>query len=241
MAREYSSKKPRRGSGIPQQMLAMVVTFILGYFTASIFDIDALSHWLSSQVMDTHQPQQRAVKEQAKKERVPTKPKFEFYTLLANEKGVGGQPTVVAVNQRAPTANTVAINAAAASGARQVNSSATTATATTAMTRGLVNNKTTQPQVIVAKAVNPQPAMPMPARGAFVVQVASFKARQDAEHMKGLLILKGFEVAVVPISTPNQGNWFRVVIGPYPNRGLAQQAQGILARTQHLRGMVRSA
>jgi cell division protein FtsN len=106
-------------------------------------------------------------------------------------------------------------------------------------------NKTTQlvrAQPSLAKTLTkPVAQQTAPRReGNFVVQVASFKARQDAEHMKGLLILKGFEVTVAPISTPTQGNWFRVIIGPYPNRVLALKAQGILAKTQRLRGMVRS-
>ena len=58
--------------------------------------------------------------------------------------------------------------------------------------------------------------------------------------MKGLLILKGFDVHVVPV-THARGNWFRVVVGPYPNRDLAQKAQLTLARNARLNGMVTSA
>jgi cell division protein FtsN len=58
--------------------------------------------------------------------------------------------------------------------------------------------------------------------------------------MKAVLILKGFAVTIVPISTRSQGTWFRVLVGPYPNRALAQKVQVILAKTEHLHGMVRT-
>jgi cell division protein FtsN len=72
------------------------------------------------------------------------------------------------------------------------------------------------------------------------VQVASFKGRQDAENMKGSLILKGFSAYIIPVSHVTKGNWFRVVVGPYPNRAFAQQAQLTLAKNQHLNGMITS-
>ncbi|KTC80391.1 Sporulation domain-containing protein [Legionella cherrii] len=75
-------------------------------------------------------------------------------------------------------------------------------------------------------------------KGKFLVQVASFKARKDAEQMKGSLILKGFGAYIIPVSHPVKGNWFRVVVGPYSNRALAQQAQVTLARNERLNGMV---
>jgi cell division protein FtsN len=127
-----------------------------------------------------------------------------------------------------------------------VNTSATTVTAATTTSNSVVNKQLaalSRTQPIAAKTTSAKQIVQMPVRkeGNFVVQVASFKARQDAEHMKGLLILKGFEVTVVPVVMPNQGNWFRVIIGPYPNRVLALKAQNILARTQRIKGMVRSA
>ncbi|RUR08806.1 SPOR domain-containing protein [Legionella sp. km772] len=246
MARESGSRRAsRRGNSLPQQVLVMVVTFVLGYFTASIFDIETLSRWMTTQVLENHEPQQ--VIAQAKpKEQIPPKQKFEFYTLLANEKGVGANQagtthgtTATITNPHQVTA--AAANSAVASATPQSARPITASVSSTATTRVAVSQSN---QAISAqpKAVQVTTAKPVaPSRGAnFVVQVASFKARNDAEHMKGLLILKGFEVSVVPVSTPNQGNWFRVVIGPYPNRALAQKAQVILAKTERLNGMIRS-
>jgi cell division protein FtsN len=229
MARDYGSRKSvRRGNGMPQQIMVMVITFILGYFTASIFDIEKLSHWMTTQVLDSHEVKPQPNTPQVHKETASAKTKFEFYTLLANEKGVRANQ---AANARPGSQNSA-------------NPTAATAVTAAATTTGLANklNQKTRPQVVPVKVVAAKPviAPPPAAKGRFVVQVASFKTRNDAEHMKGLLTLKGFEVTVAAINTPTQGSWFRVVIGPYPNRVLAQKAQVILAKTERLNGMVRS-
>ena len=245
MAREYGSKRSsRRSNGLPQQVLVMVVTFVMGYFTASIFDIETLSHWMTAQVLESHEPQPSVAKAQPQKSQKTQKQKFEFYTLLANEKGVGTTQAVAGHASATPTSPnspaTVPANGAVVSPQTPGGATTTVASTATNTTRVTVNQPAhpqAKPiQVVSAKSVNPPPSR----ANHYVVQVASFKARNDADQMKGLLILKGFEVSVVPVAMPNQGNWFRVVIGPYPNRVLAQKAQGILARTERLNGMVRS-
>lgn len=247
MAREYSSKRSsRRGSGMPQQVIVMVVTFILGYFTASIFDVDTLSHWMTTQVLEGHESKPSPAHARAPKEHLAPKPKFEFYTLLANEKGVAANQAAAhtSATVQANTPNGANNNSNIAQAKNQP-TNLTTVTAAATTSGNIQVNKphlTTRPPVVTAKTTPAKPSIQMPThQGNFVVQVAAFKTRQDAEHLKGLLILKGFEVAVVPTSSPAQGAWFRVVIGPYPNRVLAQKAQVILAKTERLNGMVRSA
>lgn len=251
MAKKYGSKaSPRRGNSIPQQALVMLVTFVLGYFSASIFDIDTLSHWMTSQILDNTANKTPVAVSAQREEHVPPKPKFEFYTLLANEKGVTASQVAIARNAaavaRAASATAPAVVAAKTAPSGQKTSASNpvlVAAATTTSPRmaaakpASINQPPSKPAVIASRPVAPTNT----SINHFVVQVASFKARNDAEHMKGLLALKGFEVSVVPVSTPAQGNWFRVVIGPYPNRGLAQKAQAILARNERLNGMVRNA
>lgn len=225
MAKDYGSRRSpaRRGNSAPHQLLVITVTFLLGYLTASIWDVDTVGRWVNKQIAQEHGLQQQPEKPKPKQEAVLPKPKFEFYTLLANEKG--GRSA--AANQHfktAPAASTAA--ASSANAARSL-----------AVQPHLAKPASEVPKVAEAKPVLTKPL----SKGNYVVQVASFKARNDAEHMKGLLTLKGFEVTVVPISTPAQGAWFRVIIGPYPNRILAQKAQVILAKTQRINGMVRSA
>lgn len=247
MAREYSSKRSsRRGTSLPQQVLVMVITFVLGYFTASIFDINALSHWMTTQILENHEPPPVVAKAKSAKEQTPPRQKFEFYTLLANEKGVGAASQAAEKTAQAPANSAAALVAQGAVGATNApaRGAAPVASSSTPTTRMAANQA---PRIVPTQQLNrvpvasAKPVTPLPSQANYIVQVASFKARNDAEHMKGLLILKGFEVNVMPVTTPNQGNWFRVVIGPYPNRALAQKAQIILSKTERLNGMVRSA
>jgi cell division protein FtsN len=230
MARQYGNKRSSRQRGsVPQQFLVVIVTFLLGYLTASVFDVGTISHWINTQVLAYQQEKQQPVKAEKQQAQLPPKPKFEFYTLLANEK-VAGTTTQSNANGRP-----VRPSAAA---------SATQAASTAAVTTAAVHHATKQPlnsqQRIPAKVAEARPSSSAQvSKGAYLVQVASFKARQDAEHMKGMLILKGFNVNVVP--TQARGGWFRVVVGPYSNRALAQKAQETLARNERLRGMVTSA
>ncbi|CEG57610.1 SPOR domain-containing protein [Legionella fallonii] len=234
MGRQYSSNKrsSRQRGGAPQQFLIIIVTFMLGYLTASVFNVEKLSHWVSTQVLEHSQEKKQPIKAETQQAQVPPKPKpkFEFYTLLANEKAAGSttQPSVNTTANRSanrPTPPTSATHAASAA-------AVVAATARPAPKSTVVNPK-------AATEVRVPTTRPVQAtRGNFMVQVAAFKARQDAEHMKGMLILKGFNVNVVPITHQTRGVWYRVVVGPYANRALAQRAQETLARNERLRGMV---
>ena len=240
MAREYGSRRSsRRTSSASHHLLVITVTFLLCYLTASFLDVETVGRWMNKQILESHEQLNQASSKSTpvKKEQSSPKPKFEFYTLLANEKK--GAPAVPASNSR-PVATQVTAAAASVKSAQTTSSTAVTS-ATIATTNKSNLPVSRQQQIAAVRVGNAKPLTAKPAvKGNFVVQVASFKARNDAEHMKGLLILKGFEVSVVPISTPAKGNWFRVVIGPYPNRNLAQKAQVILSKNERLNGMVLS-
>lgn len=222
MARDYGTRRTtRQKNRAPHQFLVISVTFLLGYLTASVLDVETVSHWLNTQVLESHQAKPEPIKKTPQTAELPPKPKFEFYTLLANEKGAGATQTQTnkATNPAAVTATTGTSVAAATIPATKPNTSISQ-----------------QPAVV--KVAEGKPLTPTHgSKRAYLVQVAAFKARQDAEHMKGLLILKGFDVNVVPV-TNARGNWFRVVVGPYSNRILAQQARGTIAKTERLRGVV---
>lgn len=72
----------------------------------------------------------------------------------------------------------------------------------------------------------------------YVVQIASFNKKQDAERMKASLILKGFNVAIVSVKRQNM-EWFRVMMGPFPNRIEAEKAQVDVARSERVMGLIR--
>ena len=101
-------------------------------------------------------------------------------------------------------------------------------------------NQIQQPTASVKVAEAKSLTTSQPNNASYMVQVASFKMRKDAEQMKALLTLKGYDVNVVSISKA-QESWFRVVVGPYQSKVLAQQAQVTLAKNERLRGMVKSA
>lgn len=76
------------------------------------------------------------------------------------------------------------------------------------------------------------------AHESYAVQVASFKNKSEAERMKASLVMKGFEVSITPI-TQNQLSWFRVMIGPFSSKNLAQKAQLDISKQEHIFGMVK--
>lgn len=220
MARDYGSRRKSRSSA-PQQLLVVILTFLLGYFAASIADIKTIATWVGEQVASHNEQMQPIDKSRTQTVQAPQKPKFEFYTLLTDEKGN----------------RTNAVSTKTAPATKNLQSATVTLPGSSAIAQAA--NNAAKPAVVAgAKVTEAKPErLNAPAKGIFLVQVAAFKERRDAEHMKGSLILKGFDVNVVAVSKP-QGNWYRVVVGPYPNKMSAQKAQMNLAKTERLHGMV---
>ena len=212
MSRDYGSRRTaKRRSSAPHQVLVIAFSFLLGYFAATVFDVEKLTQWMNTQVLAQHERKPQPTKPAPHQAQLPPKPKFEFYTLLANEKGSKEQHAA-----QNTTSHAAATEVATKSNESQI------------------------PQAAVVKTVDAKPtATTQSNNAAFLVQVASFKMRKDAEALKATLTLKGYDVNVVAIQA--QGTWFRVVVGPYHNKLLAQQAQVTLAKNERLRGMVKSA
>lgn len=245
MARDYSTRRSsRKGNKGPKQMVSLIVTFLLGYFTAAVVDLQTVTHWLNTQVLANHEaksPQNTKAAAQQAKVDIP-KPKFEFYTLLANEKGVGAAQTASAaaraINGARPN-NPVVAHTAASTVTQNLTSR--NLVAVVPGQPALQNTDTAKAPTQGISAQQTAAAKPNQvaiSKQTYQIQVASFKARKEAEQMKGLLTLKGYEVYIVPISTPAKGNWFRVVVGPYASRDLAQRVQTSLAQKERLRGMI---
>ena len=221
MAKGYGRKNvtPHRG-GASKQLLVVLVCFLLGYLSASVFDFTSVSGWVNTQLFAQHSAQIKPVKEQA---RLP-KPKFEFYTLLASEHAqskeqVASTGGLVAAPQPVPT---------------QIPS----------MNVPTVRNKP-EPSILanvvdgVSKPL-PAQAAPSPAvrKDSYLVQMASFKSRQEAERMKASLTLKGFAVNIATV-TQQQVTWYRVVVGPFATRPQAEKIRVSIARSEHIVGMIR--
>jgi cell division protein FtsN len=58
--------------------------------------------------------------------------------------------------------------------------------------------------------------------GDFLIQVASFKARSEAEALKARLALRGLQARIREKDLETEGTWYRVQLGPYAERPEAE-------------------
>ncbi|MBA2709479.1 MAG: SPOR domain-containing protein [Tatlockia sp.] len=217
MAKDYGTRRPAvRRKNSPKQLFWLLASFLCGYLAATVFDFTSLSSWVNNNILS----KQNLVKPQAQvalKQPDLPKPKFEFYTLLAKDRR-GAVPAPIAKPQPEPlqikpqTAQPISVAAKPAPAATSGKS----------------------PVVVVGNAV----AQGGGTRDSYLIQLAAFKNRQDAEHMKAALTLKGFDVNIVATS-PQQGGWFRVIAGPYSSRAVAEKTQISLAQNERIKGMIR--
>ena len=240
MVREYGNRRSSRSRhSVSHQFLVITLSFLIGYLSASFFDIHMITQWVNTQVL-AHHEMKKEIKSQEQQAANPPKPKFEFYTLLANEKVPNSQPSHATQPVSAENVNPVQTHATTLTTATVKTIPITAVNTVSAAVKPNGLKITQQPSIVNNKIETRSRATSSTAtgKGNFLVQVASFKARQDAEQMKGKLILKGFNVYIIPVSHATKGNWFRVVVGPYGSRVLAQQAQVTLAKNERLNGMI---
>lgn len=223
MTRPYG-KKNTHNTGFLKQASIAFVSLVVGYLAASVCDMNTLGGWLGKQVL-AQQEVKPGSKSADNAAELP-KPKLEFYTLLTNERVPDGSSQVAAIP--APPVPT--------------------ATSTTAAPSPLVTVATVSPSV-VPQSVNKMPTTQVAAiekpvievannKNAFMVQIAAFKNKQDAERMRAVLIMKGFDVSVASV-IQGTGSWHRVIMGPFSSRTAAVQAQLSVAKSERIMGMIR--
>jgi cell division septation protein DedD len=78
-----------------------------------------------------------------------------------------------------------------------------------------------------------------PSATPFVVQVASFRTRADAEKLAGHLKAYQLKTYVEEADLGKKGVWHRVLAGPFANRESADQAAGLLREKERLAAIVR--
>lgn len=225
MAREYAYRRPNaKKRPAPHGFLTIAFSFLLGYLAAYLFDAEHLRQFVNKQVLASDPPKPAPVKPVAKKaEPAPTKPKFEFYTLLANEKAKSKPPTAETAQNPKPAEKTVA--------------AAPKSTPTPAPTQKPATPIKAQ-AVVVREA---KPLAPITAsKQRYIVQIAAFNTKKDADQMKANLTLRGYSVSILPAQQAT-GMWFRVILGPYSSKLAAQQAKLTVAKNEHLQGMVKTA
>lgn len=231
MTTHYRKRYAREAPGLPlsRRLAFLSAAFFVGYFCASFIDFQQLSAWLNTHSpFDSHSTEKAPL---ARKSALAPKPKLEFYTLLTSNHGTplvsSSAPAQLSVSTPAKVANVKPITAAV-NDARNIN--------------------TTQPPVMMAKPVfakataptvnKPAPSVIKVSKLAYTLQVAAFRTRQDAEHMKASLLLKGFDTSVIAIESQHVP-WFRVMVGPFASREQAQKIQTLLARRERMNGMIR--
>lgn len=222
MAKDYiRSRQTRQKSSAPKQFFMVLASFLCGYLTATVFDFTSLTTWVNKNVLNQTKTEP-AVKIVAKQQDLP-KPKFEFYTLLSKD------------NSAPITVNRGAIPPSAKIGVpvtEQPSNSQTASTVTQLASQQAASQVATVTEsrpVTVAAPAN---------RESYLIQIASFPKRQDAEHVKATLVLKGFDVNIAT-TMQNKITWYRVIIGPFNSRQDAEKTQLAVARSEHMKGMIR--
>lgn len=223
MARDYGkSRSIKRRSNGARHILSLLVSFLCGYLTATIFDFTSLSAWVNKHVLSNKQTPSQVVMTKP----IAPKPKFEFYTLLSKD------DSAPIVNHRGPPSETAGLKPALLPAELQVPKTNTNQTSPAfppvQQATAVVDNKLL-PMAAIKPALN---------KNIYLIQVAAFSKKQDAEHLKASLLLKGFDVHVAMVAQ-QKTNWYRVVIGPFHTRADAERAQIVLNRNEHIKGMIR--
>lgn len=218
MAKDYSRKRQtRQRSNAPRQFFMVLIAFLCGYLTATVFDFTSFMVWLNKNVLN-HNNTPPAVKIAVKPAELP-KPKFEFYTLLSKDHSVSA-----AINRSNPAAlskNTVTTNTLSSQSVTQLASQRAALQA--------VKVVESKPVLIASNTA---------VKESYLIQIASFNKRIDAEHVKASLVLKGFDVNIVAVPQQKM-TWYRVIIGPFTSRLDAEKAQIAVAKSERMHGMIR--
>lgn len=83
----------------------------------------------------------------------------------------------------------------------------------------------------------PQPTAQLAKGEKFLIQVAAFRSRADAEQRIAALALTGLTARVEQITIDNKDTWYRVRLGPYGSTAAAAEAQQRL-KAQGFNGVV---
>ena len=235
MAKQYKKRNsPGRSGNMLGQLFLVMVVFVAGYMSASLYNLASVTAWINTHVLAKNSAK-LIVKPGLQQAQLP-KPKFEFYTLLAEGAPVPKSSMPVATAAETPSTPTVI---------QQRVSSASSAL--------IAQNESIAQKMPVAEHVPVAQHMPAPqnlsvahsvsvesgvSHDMYLLQLASFPRQADAQKMRKSLMMKGFNVSVTQVT--QQGNrWYRVVVGPFASKTDAERVQGSLARSERMFGMIR--
>lgn len=223
MAKDYGRRRQtRQKSSMPKQLFWLLASFLSGYLAATVFDFTSLSSWVNANILAKHKGTKPGAEVAVKEPELP-KPKFEFYTLLAKDRS-----TPVAPAQPKPATVAQQVKPQAPQQPVAVAQQAAVPAATSPQQAANAVVVTESKPVAVANS----------SRESYLIQIAAFKNRSDAEHLKASLTLKGFDVSVAA-TVQQQVSWYRVIVGPFGSRAAAEKAQLNLAQNERIKGMIR--
>lgn len=67
----------------------------------------------------------------------------------------------------------------------------------------------------------------------FLLQVASFRSREDAEQVRAELMLLGLQPRIEESETEQGATWYRIMAGPFPSRSKLQKARNVLLSNRY--------
>lgn len=229
MARDYVRKRENQKpkSSAPRQILLVLASFLGGYLTATVFDVTSLTAWVN-QHMATKNPKVIAAAPPPVKKAEPPKPKFEFYTLLSkdNSAPLANRPMPMTVAKSAPGPVPSSPNTSAQI-ANAISNSASVPVANAIPNVAVRDSKPVSTETSGSKG-----------REAYLLQIASFNKKPDAERLKASLVLRGFDIVISP-TAHGTVTWYRVIAGPFYSRAEAEKAQITVARSEKMKGMIR--
>lgn len=74
------------------------------------------------------------------------------------------------------------------------------------------------------------PASPNSLKQSYIMQCGSFRKESSAESLKAQIALNGFEARIKPTDEKSGNRWYRVTLGPYTSKRLAESEKHQLQR-----------
>jgi cell division protein FtsN len=94
------------------------------------------------------------------------------------------------------------------------------------------------PPRVPVQAAAAKPVQASEPKRVYMLQLASFQRREDAEHMQASLIMRGIDATLKTVTQQGVA-WHRVMMGPFASQSEAEKAQGSIARSERISGMIR--
>lgn len=256
MSQDYTSRRQqhRTRARVGLRLIWFVLGFSFGYITAVFFDFNSLVAWLSQRVSNQgNQNQNTEIQKTVKKEVAPVKPKFEFYTLLSKDDAASlpskqelkaeSLPEIESPPKplvRASTEVPSTIDEMPTTGSSTIVPATSTSANLERTKAPLIQEKKPElpPTKVTSLDTGDTGTKPNKPSHSFVIQIAAFNKAKDAERLKAMLTLTGFNASISTIQRQSV-LWYRVSVGPFASLDEAKKAQVSVYKVEHMRGIIR--